>query len=201
VVDLFLAFFESGESMDADTQAKWDQWCDARIENRAVRLRDALGDALGETMQKFDAKIAKVRQEMRDSPPLFSAPDKALSGAMARVGAELSAQKEGIDALRGAVGECAKRSDLGGVRQRLERRIAELEECNEVNAKNVLSLHTMVFNLRDTIERLHALVVRFAAAADCGDALTPLDKHIGGLAAEQKNSAVVLRLQDLRRSA
>jgi hypothetical protein len=73
------------QTMDSDTQSKWDTWADNRIEAAWRHHMDVVGDALGETMQKFDAKIAKVRQEMRDSPPpLFAAPDKATASSWPR---------------------------------------------------------------------------------------------------------------------
>jgi hypothetical protein len=186
--------------MDAEQQQKWDAWCDARIEARAARTADAVGDALGRTMQKFDAKIAQVRQEMRDSPPLFSAPDKKLSAAMVRLGDSLHATSEGIEALRTTVGECAKRSDLGSLRLRLEKQIAELEERIESNAaateKNLRSVNTMVFNVSQAIERLHCLVARVAVASENANALRAVDEH--KLANEERPPAIVLSLADLR---
>jgi hypothetical protein len=188
------------QTMDSDTQSKWDAWADGRIEVAWRHHMDVVGDALGETMQKFDAKIAQVRQEMRDSPPLFSAPDKKLSAAMVRLGDSLHATSEGIEALRTTVGECAKRSDLGSLRLRLEKQIAELEERIESNAaateKNLRSVNTMVFNLSQAIERLHCLVARVAVASENANALRAVDEH--KLANEEKPSATVLSLADLR---
>jgi hypothetical protein len=119
------------QNLSPEVQARWDVW----LEHRVVQLRDAVGDALGETRKEIrkqhDDDMAKLRQEMRDSPPLFSAPDRRLAAAMTRVGEELHAQKEGINALRATATEYVKRVDLGGIRLRLERRIGELERQNE----------------------------------------------------------------------
>jgi N-formylglutamate amidohydrolase len=45
-------------SMDPEMQAAWDAWADTKIEAAWRHHMDVVGDALGETMQKFDAKIA-----------------------------------------------------------------------------------------------------------------------------------------------
>jgi uncharacterized coiled-coil protein SlyX len=189
------------QTMDSNTQAKWDSWADARIENRVLRLRDAFGDALGETakelLQRQDKDFATLRREMRDQPPLFSAPDKKLSAVMVRVGKEIHRLGEGIEATRGAVAECAKRSDLGGVRLRLEQRIAALEERNETADRNLRGLNSMIFNLSTKLEHMHELLARFAAAADCENALNAVDRS-NLQAEEQQKSAVVLSLEDLR---
>jgi uncharacterized coiled-coil protein SlyX len=148
-------------------------------------------------MNRFDADIAKLRHEMRDAPPLFSAPDKKLSAAMVRVGEEIHRLGEGIEAARGAVAECAKRSDLGGVRQRLESRIAGLEERNEIAAKNLRSVNSMVFNVSTALERVHALLARMAVATDNEHVLTAVDKlHLADQ--EKPSAATVLSLADLR---
>jgi uncharacterized coiled-coil protein SlyX len=188
--------------MDAEQQEKWDQWCDARIENRAVRLRDALGDALGETMQKFNARIEKVRQEMRDQPPLFSAPDKKLSAAMVRVGEEMHGLKGGVEALRaGEAKREARAKHTADQVAALRDRIAELEEQNEIAAKNVRGLNSMVFNVSTKLERVHALLARMATALDAEYVLDAVDRSKLSQAEERQKSAVVLSLADLRRSA
>jgi hypothetical protein len=60
-------------SMDPETQTRWDAWCDGRIEKRVGQTRDALADPLGEFQKQNDNAIAKLRQEIRDQPPLFAA--------------------------------------------------------------------------------------------------------------------------------
>jgi hypothetical protein len=57
----------------------------------------------------------------------------------------------------------------------------------------------MVTNTLSAIERLHCLVARFAVASESADALRAVDEY--KLANEEKPSATVLRLEDLRRSA
>jgi chromosome segregation ATPase len=187
--------------MNADEQAKWDAWCDGRIETRVGMTREAIADVF-ETRKQHADDVAALRREiseLRNSPPLFSAPDKKLASAMVRVGEELHAIREGIEAARGAVGECAKRSDLGGVRQRLESRIAELEECSERTEKNSRAAISMVFNVSNALERVHALLARLAVATDNEHVLTAVDKlHLPD---EEKPFATVLSLADLRRSA
>jgi hypothetical protein len=192
--------------MDAEQQQKWDAWCDARIETRVVRARDAVADVLGEFQKQNDDAITALRREIavvRDAPPLFAAPDKKLSAAMVRLGDSLHATSEGIEVLRSAVADCAKRSDLGGVRQRLEKQIAELEERSESNAaataKNLHAIVQMITNTLSAIERLHCLVARVAVASENADALRAVDEY--KLKNEEKPSAVVLRLEDLRQSA
>jgi hypothetical protein len=189
------------QNLSPEVQARWDAW----LEHRIVQLRDAVGDALGETRKEIrkqhDDDMAKLRQEMRDSPPLFSAPDRRLAAAMTRVGEELHAQKEGIDALRATATEYVKRADLGGIRLRLERRIGELERQNESIEKNLHSAIGSIFNLSTKLERMHELLARFAAAADCENVLNAVDRSKLPQAEEQQKSADILRLEDLRRSA
>jgi chromosome segregation ATPase len=192
-------------SMDPETQVAWDAWANGLIENRIVRLRDALGDALGETtkelLQRQDDAVATLRREMRDSPPLFAAPDKKLAVAMTRVGEELHAIREGIEAARaGEAKREARTKHTADTVAGLRRQIAELTERNESTEKNLHGINTMVFNLSNSLRNTHALLTRMAAALDC-DVLTPLDKHIGGFAAEEKPSGVVLRLADLRHAS
>jgi hypothetical protein len=78
----------------------------------------------------------------------------------------------------------------------LRKQTAELEERTE---KNLRSVNTMVFNVSQAIERLHCLVARVAVASENADALRAVDEL--KLAIEEKPSATVLRLEDLRRSA
>jgi uncharacterized coiled-coil protein SlyX len=188
--------------MDAEQQQKWDAWCDARISRRLETTRAAIADVFNETRDAHDQAIAVLRREiteLRNSPPLFSAPDKALSSAMVRLGGELHAQKEGIDALRAATAECARRGDLGGVRLRLENRIAELEERGASIEKNLHAANGAIFNVSNALERVHALLARLAVASDCEHILTPIDKNLLP-ADEQRQPAagVVISLPDLR---
>jgi hypothetical protein len=113
------------QTMDSETQAAWDAWADARIEARAARTADAVGDALGMVARDLRREIAVVREA---PPPLFAAPDKALSKAMTRVGTELHEQKEAIAALRADVARCAPRKDITDWRCQTYAEIRELQE-------------------------------------------------------------------------
>jgi chromosome segregation ATPase len=232
------------QNLSPEVQQRWAAW----LENRVVRLRDAMADGLGETakdiLEQHDADLVKLRQELRDatgnalveyrsdlaklrqelrdatgdyrrqnadanaalrreiselrnSPPLFQAPDKKLSAAMVRVGEEIHRLGEGIEAARGAVAECAKRSDLGAVRQRLENRIAEIEERGESVEKNLHAASRMLFNTSEALQRVHALLARLAVATDCEHILTAVDKSRLP-PDEQKPSAAVFAIEDLR---
>jgi hypothetical protein len=170
------------------------------IEPSLEYLADRGNRVIGEFSRRADAKIEKLRAEMRDNPPLFSAPDKKLSAAMVRVGEEMHGLREGVEAARSAVADCAKRSDLGAAR----RRVAELQERNEAEhaaiQNNLRAVNGQVFNLANKLERMYELLVRFAAAADCAHVLNSVDRSKLSQD-EEKNSGVVLRLEDLRRSA
>jgi chromosome segregation ATPase len=194
------------QSLSPDVQARWDAWLDARVETRVVRLRDAVADAVGEFQKQNENADAALRREIRqvrDAPPLFSAPDKKLSAAMVRVGEELRAQKEGIEALRaGEAKREARTKHTADQVAELRKQLAELAEQNELTAKNVRGLNTMMFNLSTKLERMHELLARFAAAADCEHALNAVDRSKLPQAEEQqKSSAVVLKLEDLRHAS
>jgi hypothetical protein len=75
---------------------EWQRYIEERIECRATITREGLGEALNEICTGLRKEIAVLR----DSPPLFSAPDKALAKVMTRLGAELHGQREAIDTLR-----------------------------------------------------------------------------------------------------
>jgi hypothetical protein len=187
--------------MDAEQQQKWDQWCTGHVENRVAILRDGLADALGRFQKQNDDANAALRREIaavRDAPPpLIAPPDRRLASALQRVGEELHAIREGVEAARGDVAERVKRTDLGVLRQRLENRIAELEERNETAEKNSRAAISMAFNLSNSLERVHALLARLAVATDNEHALTAVDKlHLAD--EEKKSPAVVLSLADLR---
>jgi hypothetical protein len=188
-------------SMAPEMQAAWDSWADAKIEARAERTRDALGDALGHVARDLRREIAVLR----DSPPLFSAPDKKLSAAMVRVGEELHALQEAAATTHTSMATFATEGDvrqLGAkLSVRLGARLDALERASEIAASNVRGINTMIFNLASSVERLHALVARFAAAADCERVLDAVDESKRSQAEERKKPAVVLRLQDLRQAS
>jgi hypothetical protein len=131
------------QTMDSDTQSKWDTWADNRIEVAWRRHMDVVGDALGETMQKFDAKIAKVRQEMRDSPPLFQAPDKKLSAAMVRVGEEIHLLQNAVVTTHTSLATFATEADVSQLRHQLGAKLGALERASEVTANNVRGVNDM----------------------------------------------------------
>jgi uncharacterized coiled-coil protein SlyX len=188
--------------MDNVEQEKWDRWAEAHIRIALERERDVFVDVFNGFRNQTDNAVTALRREiaeLRSSPPLFATPDRKLNDTMVRVGEEIHAQKEGIDALRAATAECAKRSDLGGVRQRLESRIAELEVRGASVEKNLHALNGMIFNLTTTLKHMHALLARFAVATDCEHVLTLVDKNLLP-PDEQKQPppAVVISLPDLR---
>jgi hypothetical protein len=132
--------------MDDTTQAAWDTWCDARIENRAVRLRDALGDALGEFQkQNADANAALRREisELRNSPPLFHAPDKKLSAAMVRVGEEIHLLQNAVVTTHTSLATFATEADVSQLRHQLGAKLGALERASEVTANNVRGVNDM----------------------------------------------------------
>jgi hypothetical protein len=194
------------QTMDPAVQERWDRWADGRI---AAAWRNSycevVGEALGETRKEIrkqhDDDIAALRREiteLRNSPPpLIAPPDRRLASALQKVGEELHAIREGVEAARGDVAERVKRTDLGVLRQRLENRIAELEERNETAEKNSRAAISMVFNVSNALERVHALLARLAVATDNEHVLTAVDKlHLAD--EEKPSAATVLSLADLR---
>jgi hypothetical protein len=182
-------------SNDSTTQS----WVDY-IDERVGITRDAVGDLLAEVRHRHADDIDHLRREMtelRNSPPLFSAPDKKLSAAMTRVGAELSEIRESVEASRGDIAERVRRADLTVLRRQLCAKLDAVEEANELIVKNMRGLNDMIFNLGNSLERVHALVARLALVVDAESALMPVDRnHLP--AEEKKPAAVVLSLQDLR---
>jgi hypothetical protein len=81
----------------------------------------------------------------------------------------------------------------------LRKQIGELEERTD---KNLHAAIGMVFNLSTKLERMHELLARFAAAADCEGALNRVDRSKLSQAEErQKRHGVVLSLADLRQKS
>jgi hypothetical protein len=58
---------QSGEIMNADEQAKWDNWAQSHIKIALKQEREVVACALGDVMKQFDVDIAKLRKEVRDA--------------------------------------------------------------------------------------------------------------------------------------
>jgi recombinational DNA repair protein RecR len=115
---------------------------------------------------------------------------------MARVGDELHAQREAIEALRADADKHAEKTDIDALRHRFIAKIAELELANEQTAENVRAINTAVFHLSNSLEKMHSLLARVASALDCEHVLTAVDKH--HLPEGEQKSATVLSIADLR---
>jgi hypothetical protein len=164
-------------TMDADTQKKWDEWCCGHIEKAWEHHHmNVVAQALGITRKEIRDDVATLRREIaavRDAPaPLIAPPDRRLASALQKVGEELQGLKEGVEATRGDAAERVKRSDLRVLRQRLENRIAELEERNETAGANPE-------NIRKHADELVASApdIIFANAPPGCGTLAPSDPH------------------------
>jgi septal ring factor EnvC (AmiA/AmiB activator) len=190
--------------MDATEQAKWDRWCDARVENRVGVMREALADVFNEVRND----VAVLRREIvavRDAPPpLIAPPDRRLAAALMKVGEELAEVREKVTAMHSDQG--ARDGALTQMRQQLKslkQEIAEREERGARTAaateKNLHAIVQMIANTGSALERLHCLVARVAVASENVGALRAVDEH--KLANEEKPSATVLSLADLRHAS
>jgi hypothetical protein len=176
------------------------------IEHRVGITRDAIADVFNETRKQHADDVAALRREIaavRDAPPpLIAPPDRRLASALQKCGEELAGLKDGVEALRDgeAKREIRTKATADAVAE-LRKQLAELEERGESNAaateKNLHAASRAIFNLSNSLERVHALLARLAVATDNEHVLTAVDKlHLP--ADEQQPSAVVLSLENLR---
>jgi hypothetical protein len=171
-------------------------YIDARIDAQS----EALGEVLGDFVRELDDKITAVRDA---PPPLIAPPDRKLALALAlqRVGEEMHAQREAIEALRGDVTERAERTDIALARHELGAQITQLEERAATIEKNTQSVISMIASTCTAIRRLHGLVVRVADATGNGDVLNLVDReHLPREQEDDQEDDNVISLLDLRRA-
>jgi hypothetical protein len=192
----------STNKMSPEESASWNVWA-REIADQAVAEAIGMERAARRECDKaiLDNAVAPLRRdlnELRNSPPLFSAPDKKLNVTMSRVGDELHAQREAIEALRADADNRVEKTDIDALRHRLVAKIAELELANENTEKNVRAINTAVFNLANSVERVHTLLAKLAIALDAEHVLNAVDRHHLPAEQEKPTNGGPLQLADLR---
>jgi hypothetical protein len=167
--------------MSAEESAGWNVWArgiaDQAVAEAFGLERAARRECDKTIMDEFVAPLRRAVRELQNQPPLFAASDKKLNATMSRVGDELHAQREAIEALRADADKYAEKTDIDALRHRFIAKIAELELAHETTAENVRGLSSGIHNLANSVDRAYTLLAKLASALDCEHVLDAVDRH------------------------